>query len=229
MRHLFSIFLLFALFSCRTESNSVANDPNKIPSLVSGKVYDFQRNIPVPNYRVKLQRQYRGICNFLSCYKIEDIQSTVSAQDGSYHFDFDYIIDSTKNEYGYFVTAENANGYIIENNIKTVEQGKNNTRDINAWKPISVNFNLNITNCSNPPLLVATMLSEDSGTFNNVAVDKNGMISLSLLAKPSAKMFLKFSYFVNGNYSLERKLIQPITTTNNENQSFDFAVDCSKF
>ncbi|QOW10513.1 carboxypeptidase regulatory-like domain-containing protein [Kaistella flava (ex Peng et al. 2021)] len=228
MKNSILLIAMLLLISCNSRNEDIPLLPSK-PTIVSGKVYDFQRNLPVADYLVKVQRSYRTYCGYLSCTKTEEVATTRSDQNGFYKINFDYIIDGSKEEYVYHVIVENANGHIAESVTNlSLEAGKSNVRDVNAWKPIKVKFNLKVNNNNNPPLYIATLLKSGGGTFNNTAVENNGEMSVDLLYKPSAQMYIRFYYFIGGGgviHSIERE----ITTNNDDIQNFYFEVDCSKF
>ena len=224
------IFLLATLFllSCTSRNDEVEELPSR-PTTVSGKVYDFQRNIPVANYLVTVQRSYSGFCGYLSCTKTEEVATARSDQKGQYTIKFNYIIDPSKDDYVYHIIVENAEGYFVEKLTNlSLEAGKNNIRDFNAWKPLNAKFDIKISNNNDPPLYIATLLTSGGSTFNNAAIESNGNNIVELLVKPSSKMYVRFYYFIGGGgaiHSVERE----ITTNNDDLQNFSFDVNCSQF
>ncbi|WP_027377719.1 hypothetical protein [Kaistella palustris] len=226
----FLILLLTLVMICCTDRTANEGSPFQVRTIVSGKVYDYQRNIPVPDYLVTVQRSYRDFCGYMGCTKTEDIASVKTDRNGNYTIPFNYILDTAKENYSYCISAENSDGYIAEpvSNLNLIA-GAENIRDVNAWKPIKVNFNLNITDCTSPPVIVSTLLNSESGTFNSITVQNNGASAVQLLAKPSSDMLIRFYYFEGGNYSLTHVLEKQFITTNDEEQVFSFDVDCSQF
>lgn len=226
MKRLFLIFVLIFV-GCRDGNPERGDSLETVQSTVRGKVFDFQRNFPVPNFPVKLVRTWRGFCGTMSCIKQEEVKTVFSDQNGNYSIPFDYIVDNSKEDYAYFLRADNDQGNIAEvMNTNAIQPGKSNERDVNAWKPIDIKINMQVSNNNNPPLYISTNRTLESGTFSNTAVSGNGNIEVGLKAKPSASMLVKFYYFQN---NIMHVLPKSITTNNNENQTFSFVVDCSQF
>lgn len=229
MKNIILIYISFFLISCSSRED-IIKSPDGIKTEVIGKVFDFQRNIPVSNYLVSVKREYRDFCGYASCIKTEQVSSVTSDQNGLYRISFDYINDPAKQDLNYFINVENSDGYIAEKiSNSVIDPVKTNVQDINAWKPVTAKFNLKVSNNANPPLYVATLLTLESGTFNNDIVAANGNVSVELLAKPSSLMYVKFYYFVGGNYSVIHSVTKQITTSNEEVQNFNFDIDCSTF
>ncbi len=163
----------------------------------------------------------------MSCIKQEEVKTVFSDQNGNYSILFDYIVDNSKEDYAYFLRADNDQGNIAEvMDTNAIQPGKSNERDVNAWKPIDIKINMQVSNNNNPPLYISTNRTLESGTFSNTAVSGNGNIEVGLKAKRSASMLVKFYYFQS---NIMHVLPKSITTNNNENQTFSFVVDCSQF
>ncbi|KIA89019.1 hypothetical protein [Kaistella jeonii] len=191
MKNIILVYISFFLISCSSRSEDVIKTLDVNKTEVTGKVYDFQRNVPVPNYLVSVKREYRDYCGYASCIKTEQVASVRSDQNGFYRISFDYVKDPNKQDLVYFIKVENSDGYIAERiNNSIIDPLKNNVQDINAWKPITAKFNLKVSNNANPPLYVATLLTPESGTFNSGDVAGNGNVSVELLAKPSSLMYV---------------------------------------
>lgn len=227
MKNIILLLITFLVVECRETGSNDSSTQDIVKSSVSGKVYDYQRNIPVSNFPVKLFRQYSDFCGYMSCIKNEEIATAYSDQNGNYIINFNYIKDLTKKNYGYVIKVENYSNHIAENlQTTTINPGNNNTVNINAWEVVRLKIHLSILNNNNPPLYIATRLTTESGTFNNTAVNGNGEQDIELMAKPSWNMVLRFYYFLNNQIHFIDK---QVNTNNDDFQNFNFTIDCALF
>lgn len=217
------IFTFLTLFSCTTSEEITA-----IPTVVKGHVYDVERGIDIENFKLVLVWSSINSGGDLAGIHIEVIDSAQTDIRGKYSISFDYIPGKRygflKQNYGDPYHTEFLADY-------SIIEGKTNVVDVNAWLPVTLKLNLQVTNNDNPDLGINNEVS--SGPFYNFigariheqAVDT----TVYLTTKPNADIELLFYYSTGTSNSDTHKRYEFLRTNVEDSLELSYEIDCSLF
>ncbi len=217
------IFALLALFSCTTSEEIIT-----IPTIVKGHVYDVERGIDIENFKLVLVWSSINSGGDLAGVQIEEIDSARTDIGGRYSISFNYIPGK---RYG-FLKQYYGDPYHTEFQADySILEGKTNVVDVNAWQPMTLKLNLQVTNNDNPELGIANEVS--SGPFYNFigariheqAVDT----TVYLTTKPNADIELQFYYSTGTSNADVHKRFEYLRTTVADTLELSYEIDCSLF
>lgn len=219
------LLILFS-FYCTKNSDIVSN--SKVKTTITGKVYDYQRNKPIANYKITLEHWWQGTSVVQAAIFNEFVDSIRTNQDGTYQFNFDAIPNAN---YGFSLNDKDF--YFTEslgNNI--IQPGNSNVVNINAWKPIILKLDLDIQNNNFPPLNVSSNILNNSYTFfpTETIFDKQINKTVYMLSKPATFVNIKFYYstgYTNNDFHF--MIPDTIKTGIQDTISLNYKIDCSKF
>ena len=113
---------------------------------------------------------------------------------------------------------------IISTGIKA---GQTNIININAWKPITLRLNLNVTNNIIAPLNVRNDIG-NTNFFGNVSIyEQNVTKTIELSSRPDTDIKIIF-YYGNSVETYRAKTILYHTTMDDVNV-LNYSIDCSTF
>jgi len=224
-------FILFGpyLLSCSKDGIPTEEFPKKTKTTVRGRVYDVERNRNVPDFKRHLIRSWPCTSVVQAAICSETVDSTRTDENGRYEFVFDYIHDGKR--YGFNYVSENPYRTESLQDYDSIIPGEVNIIDVNAWKPVTIRLNLQVSNNDHPPLNVNNkVIATGYSHFAHESIyEKDKDTTVYILSKPNSRVRLNFYYstgYSNGNYHSFKDTVQ---TTLQDTISFDYTIDCSKF
>jgi len=238
----FLILTLLMSFFISCENDDVRDELPGIPTIISGNVKDYHRNININNFEIKLMK-YWG-CGFsgnltpITCQK--EIAKVITDTNGNYSLNFDYnlrpdeyyriIINQTATNV-YYTEFVSSSGEFYRNFDTTfLVKGQNNILNLNAWIPIKIKFNLTVLNNHTPPLVTGIKYNNnyDFGT----KLTYNNSNTFEIQTRPNSSININFWYIENYNTSNPIYRYAPtIPYQTNENQitELNYQIDCNTF
>lgn len=217
--------MLLLFFSCRNDE-----EKSEITTQISGRVFDFDRQIGIANYPVILIKSCSGCANWGCGTSSEEIKKVYTDKNGYYTINFVYKDNSigTYNPCFYNLeTEKNDSGLIWDYANTSIKPDQNNLIDIKVWKPVKLKLNLNISHNSNPPLNISNRLQDANSIYDENETNTDGSQTFYQISKPNSKINLMFMYKKGTNKEEFYKLIKAINTNNEEVQELNFDIDCN--
>ena len=226
--------LLISIFICWLSILSCTDSEDQIPTIIEGKARDVSRNIPSPGLKIYAEGYSIGSTNFGGLAGISSIivDSTVSDVSGNFELIFNGKSDLTyglsfdffADKFGYYTD-------VIDDTLR-IMPGMVNTRNIDAWKPIIIQLNLNILNNDDPNLLISNQTwPEDNYFFGSAVIIQEREIDTTvyLPAKPNSEHRIRFNYNTGANNEIYHTRYEFLTTELQDTLKLDFIIDCSSF
>jgi hypothetical protein len=221
------IILSIVLYSCLNSSETIEK-PNTIETRIIGKVSDFERDIPIENFKIVLLRfwdDWSGVHYYLGREYIDSVRTNAN---GEYSLTFDFVEGE---EYGFekqyygipYYTKRKCNSSIVGGNI--------NTCNIDAWKPSVLELSLKVKNNNNPPMRINNHNLEDEYlNFPRVSIFKQQIDTIIYLKnKPNSKSIIEFYYNIGYNNGTHFKYSDQIETALLDTLKLSYEIDCSTF
>jgi len=226
MKNLFLILTVFLFFSCRNDENK-----SEVTTQISGRVFDFDRQIGIANYPIILYKNCAGCSNWGCGISSQKITKVYSDKNGYYSISFIYKDESVGNYNPCFYSLDtennNSSGVKWDYASGNIKPNQNNFIDIKVWKPIKLKLNLNISNNYNPPLNISNSLENAMTNFDGIETNSNGYQTFYQTSKPNSKINLTFVYRKGANNEDYYKLIKVINTNTDEEQIINLDIDCN--
>lgn len=246
MRKFTFILVLTLLFSCVKDDHIIRSEKPGPPSSIRGNVKDIYRNINIPNFEIKLMKSWwcssGGILRTNTCKK--EVTSVYTDVNGNYQLDYEYNLKDDETYYIRFNETDSGPFYYYNffdsSNKPTYSyslsdllvSGEKTVFNINAWKPITIKFNLTILNNHTPPL--HTNIFYDGVITNHTSSNINyedGLHSFEMEARPNSEIKIQFWYIENYNSKNPTSHYAPIIkyTTDESDTKLDFEINCNDF
>lgn len=225
MRASFHIIFLFTTFLVLNSCKKVKPDRG-IETVIKGHVSDTIRGINISGYKMVLEKSRY---NTLSGTSYDEIATAFTNVNGDYSITFNYKLDYDGQ---YYVLSEQYYGtpyYPEYLQAGSIIAGITNIVNINAWKPINLNLNLQVLNNNLPPLRVKNEFNNVS-FFNVESIPEQNIIkTYALRARPGSDINIIFYYYTNNitGGGLHQKTIPYHTPLNDV--TLNYIVDCSTF
>ena len=225
----FIFVVAFNLISCSDDSEV----DNGIPTILKGHVSDNIRGINISGYKIVLVKSYyvsNGLWN--SGYANEVIATAYTDDNGDYSITFNYKLK--EGESYAFYEQYYGNPYYPEYlpGGMGIKAGKTNINNINAWKPIALNLNVQVLNNNNPPLKIRNEIDNSTNSFLNTEFiyEQNISKTYYLRSKPNTDIKIIFWYHTGNNpvQELHQKTFLYHTTLDDVN-TLNYTIDCSTF
>lgn len=200
------------------------------PTIIKGNVSDLIRGLPLDNYNVKLVKCKTTCANWMCGLSCNEVSTVKTNSEGNYEIQFNYKLNNGES-YG-FQLYQNST-YINEiQSSNGINSGQTNFININAWKPINLKLNINVTNNSNNPLMVGNFINNSSNLFLNSEriYEENITKTIYLRTKPNSVIKIVFWYHTGTNPTLIRHEKKFDYQTNLDDIiELNFDIDCSTF
>jgi len=225
--------LLVLIFGISSLSCSVPED--YVPTTIKGKAHDVARNINSPGLKIYVHGWGPPSSTNLGGLAGADftlIDSTVSDESGQFELIFNYkphyahslSFDSYHDKFGYYAD-------VIDDST-SIEPEVLNIRNINAWKPVILQLELNILNNDNPNLAIAnqTWPNDDYFFGSSVFIKEKEIDTIVYLpAKPNTMHRLNFNYKTYSNTIVNHNRYEFLTTALQDTLKLNYIIDCSSF
>ena len=224
------IFVLaFNLLSCSKDETV----DNGISTVLKGNVSDNIRGINISDYKIVLVKKIYVVNGWNSGTAYETISTAYTDVNGDYTITFNYKL---KDDESYaFAKQYYGNPYYPEYllNGDGIKAGQINVNNINAWKPITLNLNVQVLNNNNPSLNVRNEIDTSTNSFLNTEFiyEQNITKTYYLRSKPDTDIKIIFWYYTGNGISvptLHAKTFLYHTTLDDIN-TLNYTIDCSTF
>lgn len=227
---LFGSLIILSTLSC---SRDEITEDLGIPSELKGKVSDNIRNTNMSGYKIKLVTSESSCSNWMCGLKVIEIASAVTDSNGEFLIKFNYKL---KDGQSYGIEEQYyGNPYYPEylpNGNGGIKAGQTNILNINAWKPITLKLNLNITNNIFAPLHVRNEIGNSNKSFLNTEFiyEQSIIKTYNLRSRPDSDIKIIFWYYTGTQTVpiLHQKTILYHTTLDDVN-ILNYNIDCSTF
>lgn len=225
-----AFLILLSINSCSKDEITVDLG---IPSELKGKVSDNIRNTDISGYKIKLVTSESSCSNWICGLKLKEVASTVTDINGEYSIKFNYKLKDGQSygiEEQYYGTPYYPE--YLPNDNGSIKAGQTNMLNINAWKPITLRLNLNITNNTFGPLHVRNEIENSNKSFLNTEFiyEQDIIKTYNLRSRPDSDIKIVFWYYTGTNpvQILHQKTILYHTTMDDVN-ILNYNIDCSTF
>lgn len=229
------------MISCEKDMDQFRDELPGTPTIISGTVKDYHRNINVDNFEIKLIKIWScpgGGIGPNYCTKL--ISTVYTDINGNYQLNLDYNLRSdetyrlltneiTNNKY--FSEFVSSSGEFYRNyDTSNLVEGQNNIVNLNSWLPIKIKFNLTVLNNHTPPL--NTLLYYNGNSEFGTQSIYNNFGSFEMKTRPNSEINIKFWYTENYNSNSPIFHYAPISTyltDETEITELNFEIDCNTF
>lgn len=225
--HIFIFILWISILSC-------SDTEDQIVTIIEGKASDLSRNIPSPGLKIYAEGWSIGSTNIGGLAGINSIivDSAVSDVSGNFELMFNAKTELTyglsfdvfTDKFGYYAD-------VIADTMR-VMPGMVNTINIDAWKPVIIQLNLNILNNDDPNLLISNQTWPEDNYFFGSAVfiqEREIDTTVYLPAKPNSEHRIRFNYNTGAHNEIYHTRYEFLTTELQDTLKLDFIIDCSSF
>lgn len=227
MRGSFHTILLFTSFlvlnSCKKENPELG-----IETVIKGHVSDTIRGINISGYKIELDKSWT-IIDFAGSRTVsEEVATAYTDTNGNYSITFNYKLKDGES----YTWPEQYYGtpYYPEylQPVKIIA-GNTNIVNINAWRPLILNVNVQVLNNNSGPLHVRTEFNNKTTLHVEDIYENNITTTRSLRTRPGSDINIIFYYFTGNiaNPTLHQKTIPYHTPLNDV--ALNFIIDCSTF
>ena len=223
------IFVLaFNLFSC--SKDSIVD--NGISTVLKGHVSDNIRGLNISDYKIVLVKRIYVVNGWNSGTAYETVATAYTDINGDYSITFNYKLKDDE----FYTFAEQYYGtpYYPEylSGGTGIKAGQVNVNNINAWKPIALNLNVQVLNNNNPSLNIRNEIDNSTNSFLNTEFiyEQNIAKTCYLSSKPNTDIKIIFWYYTGNNpvQTLHQKTYLYHTTLDDVN-TLNYTIDCSTF
>ncbi len=223
-----SLILILNFQSC---SNDDVLEDTGISTVLKGNVSDNIRGIKIEGYKIVLVKSWSSCSNWMCGIESEEIATTYTDSNGNYEIQFDYKSNDGKS-YGLLEQYYGFPYYPEYLQRTSIVAGEINLININAWKPIKLELNVEVLNNNYGPLHVRNEIDNSDNSFLNTEniYEQNVFDTYSLRSKPDTDIKIIFWYYIGENpvRVLHQKTILYHTTLDDVN-TLNFTIDCSTF
>ncbi len=224
----FSLAVILNIISCSKEE--IKEDPG-IPTELKGHVSDNIRGINITGYKIVFVKSWSSCSNWACGLTLQEIATAYTDSNGDYSIKFNHKLNAgelygiSEQYYGFPYYPE----YLPSTTSGGIKAGQINIININAWKPITLRLNLNITNNIVAPLNVRNQIGNSNESFleNASIYEQNIIKTIELRSKPDADIKIIF-YYGNSVETYRAKTILYHTTMDDVN-ILNYNIDCSTF
>lgn len=220
----------FVFFSCKKEKDR--NELSGVPTVLKGKVFDFQRKIEVSKYPVTLVKTWKVKRGIYMIPQSKEIAKSISDENGNYTINFVYNLrPDEKYRLEFDDVSEYYNEYASSIGNPELKIGVENEVDISVWKPVLLRLNLKVLNNRFSPLNV-NLFYDDKNIYGTESIYLENISEIvSLKARPNSDISIDFWYYenYNSNNPIKHIISFPFKTDEAEITELDFEIDCEKF
>jgi hypothetical protein len=221
-----SILIIIVLIGCSKDENV---EDVGIPTVLKGHVSDNIRDENISGYKIVFQKSWDDCSNWACGIVSQDIATTYTDNNGNYSIEFNYKLKEgeryniEEQYYGYPYFPE----YLATNTGITA--GQTNILDINAWKPITLKLNVNVTNNVNAPLRVRNQIENQNHSFLNTEsfYELNTTKTVELKSRPNSD--IKIIFYYGNSVATYREKVYLYHTTFEDVNILNYNIDCSTF
>lgn len=226
----FFIFSVLSIASCSKEDIKTQNDIG-IPTELKGNVKDYTRGINISGYKIVFVKSWRKCVNYACPLTIQEIETTYTDDNGNYSIKFNHKLNEGES-YGLSEQYYGTPYYPEYLPSLIIKAGQTNIKNIDAWKPIKLQMNIEVLNNNNSPLMVRNEILNSDLTFYNPEniYEQNIVKTYNMISKPDQDVKIIF-WYNGGTYSvpiIHQKIFTYHTTLDDVNV-LNYSIDCSTF
>lgn len=209
------------------KSSSHKSKASKLPQKV--RLWTNKETFPFKNFHIKLIR-YWGTTGLYGDYDEELIRDIYTDNNGEYNVTYDHIEGEN-----YRLKPWLNHMRLEPSRSPELNKGKANIVNINAWKPIILKLNLQVSNIVKSLVVSHATIKEcEYCLFNKhfhftEHIYQQGSHVVLLKAKPNAQITVGFHYYTDNTAGSIHQLLDTITTTLADTIYLNYDVDCATF
>lgn len=224
-----SLFVVIGSISCKKD-NPISKG---IPTIVKGNVRDSIRGISISGYKVVLIKEVgmsSGGLMGMQGTRFENVAEAYTDNNGDYSMSFDHNLEPGQKYY--FAEQYYGIPYYHESSSGTgpIVAGGTNIVNMNAWKPVELKLNVQVTNNNFPPLRIRNELaSTNKILLGTESVHQQNISGTYILrSRPNSDINIIFFYYTSFSSPTHQKII-PYRTTLDSTVTLNYTIDCSTF